>query len=211
MRRTLAAAALTIAVVGLSAGTAFAADDDYTPNTPDTLTLAGSTASSDCKSDVPWINFSVTLTDPKNIAKGHTAYLELSDGTNSTDIKLGDLKGNKISGSVLWPGASVDSKGNATGWPGWAEVNGKWVETTGNFAWTRGNITAKLHVNPEVVVPLSYPKASAACANPTAVSAEAPSSLALTGGTISLAAAGVGVAALAVGAGLTLRRRRAQR
>lgn len=215
MRKTLAATALAIAIVGMSAGAAVAAEgDDYTPETPPTLTLAGSTAATECVGDVPWIDYSVEMTDPDNLAKGHTAFLRLSDGANQVDLALGALKAdNTLSGRILWPGASVDAQGNGTGWPGWAFVDGAWVETTGNFAWTRGPITATLHVNPELVVPLSYPKATAACANPTGLLHQGATTgaLAMTGGTVSLVAAGVGVGALALGLGLTLRRRRAQR
>lgn len=211
MRRTLFAAALTAVVVGLSAPAAFAeSNDPYTPYTPQTPTLAGSTAVSECIGDVPYIHYSIDMTDPDDIAKSHTAYLKLSDGKNVVDIRLGELgSGDELSGTLLWPGASVDADGNATGWPGWTQVDGQWVETTGNFAWTRGAITAELHVNPELPVSLSYPKASAACASPE-LSAEHPS-LASTGGAVPYLAVGAGVAALAVGTGLVLRRRRATR
>lgn len=208
MRRTLAAAVLTLAALSASAGTAFAADD-YTPDTNPKITLAGSTASSDCLGDVPVIRYSVALTDPDNVATSHTVYLRLTDGSNVENIKLGELVDNKLSGSILWPGASTDGNGNATGWPGWAQVDGAWVETGGNFGWTRGPISAKLVVNPEAAVMLSYPEASADCASPTAVSSDSPTALASTGGAISLVAAGVGISALAVGLGITLRRRRA--
>ena len=213
MRRTLAAAALTLAITGLSAGAAFAADDDSPPVTPTSPTLAGSTAGSACVGDVPYISYSVTLTDPDNVSTDHSVYLRLTDGSNEFQTKLGDLKNNKLSGTILWPGAKVDGNGDAAGWPGWAKVDGQWVETNGNYAWTRGNITASLIVNPELVVPVSYPTATSGCANPTAVSPESPgtSALATTGGTVSLVAAGIGVGALAVGLGLTMRRRRAQR
>lgn len=210
MRRTMAAAALTLALVGLSSGAALAAEDDYTPDTPPTDTIAGSSASAACVDGVPYIDYSIMLTDPDGEATSHTAYLRLSRGSESIDLKLGDLVDNKLSGSVVWPGAKADG----SQYPGWTKVGGTWTETSGNFAWTRGDITAVIHVNPDLTVPLSYPSAASGCANPTAVSAEDPNSasvLATTGGTVSLVAAGIGVAALGVGLGLTLRRRRAQR
>ncbi|SIO17655.1 hypothetical protein [Agromyces cerinus] len=143
---------------------------DYTfdatppPTGPATPTLAGSFATGTCEADSPWIDFDVELTDPDNTVKNRTASLVLTDGTNTKTIVLGDLKGGSLTGSVLWPGASVDEDGKADGWPGWTLVDGKWVETDGNFAWTRGAITAKLVVNPEVPVTISYPKATPECA-----------------------------------------------
>jgi len=138
--------------------------DGYTPVQHAAPTLAGSTAVGECDGDVPWISYSVELTDPDNQSTGHTARLVLTDGTESATIELGDLVDGKLDGRVLWPGASVDEDGNPTGWPGWAFVNGEWVETDGNFAWTRGNISAKIEVNPEVAVPLSYPPSTPECA-----------------------------------------------
>lgn len=207
MRRTMAAAALTLALVALSSGVALA--DDYTPDTPPKDTIAGSSASAACVDGVPFINYSVILTDPDGQATSHTAYLRLSKGGESVELKLGQLADNKLSGSIVWPGAKADG----SRYPGWTKVGGSWTETSGNFAWTRGDITAVIHVNPDLTVPLSYPTAASGCANPTAVSAEGPDSaavLATTGGTVSLVAGGLGVGALAIGLGLTLRRRRAR-
>src|SRR5690606_24642434 len=152
----------------------------------------GSTASSYCAGGVPKIDFNVVLTDPAGAAGGHAASLILSDGSTTHTIPLGELVDNKLSGSLLWPGASVDANGNATGWPGWVRTgDGDWLQTAGNFAWTRGDITATLHVNPSINVALAYPTATAGCANPTAVSASGPdadSVLATTGGPVSIAA-----------------------
>lgn len=212
LRSTLMAAAITAGIIAFAAPAASAAESDpYTPHTPTPPSLAGSSASALCVGDAPWINYSVTLTDPDNQSKGHTAYLLMTDGTDSVTLTLGPLVNGRISGSVLWPGASVDSSGAPTGWPGWAELNGEWVETDGNYAWTRGAITAELHVNPELTVPLSYPPASAACASPTIVRTDAPASLAITGGAVPYLALGIGVTALGAGIGVVAVRRRRSR
>jgi hypothetical protein len=203
----MAAAALTLALVGISSGAALA--DDYTPDTPPKDTIAGSSASAACVDGVPYINYSVVLTDPDGQAGSHTAYLRLSKAGESIELKLGELVDNKLSGSIVWPGANADG----SKYPGWTKVGGTWTPTSGNFAWTRGDITAVIHVNPDLTVPLSYPAAASGCADPTAVSAESPDSaavLATTGGTVSLVAAGLGAGAMSVGLGLTLRRRRAR-
>jgi hypothetical protein len=131
---------------------------------PTEPTLAGSVATGTCVADSPWIAFDVKLTDPDGQSTGNTASLVMTDGVNTETIVLGDLENGSLKGEVLWPGASVDENGTANGWPGWALVDGKWIETDGNFAWTRGAITAKLVVNPEVPVTISYPEATPSCA-----------------------------------------------
>ncbi|WP_375384279.1 LPXTG cell wall anchor domain-containing protein [uncultured Microbacterium sp.] len=142
---------------------AHAADDGYPPQPPTTPTLAGSTAMAACEADTPWIEYSVTLTDPANVTTGDTAVLFMTDGANSTQIPLGELQADHLEGRVLWPGATVGADGRGNGWPGWSFENGQWVQTSGNFAWTRGAITAEIRVNPQLTVPLAYPPSTAAC------------------------------------------------
>ena len=169
MLRKLLAALSIAAVLVVAPAAAFAADGDYPPPPPPTLSLAGSTAGSVCNGGAPYLTYHVKLNDPGNISKGHTAYLTLTDGKNSfPPIKLGDLDPatNEISGSFLWPGASVDASGQPNGWPGWELINGQYVYTGGNLGWTRGDVTAKIDVNPEIVVPVSYPEESASCSGP---------------------------------------------
>ena len=126
--------------------------------------LTGSVATGTCVADSPWIFFDVKLSDPDKQSTGNTASLVMTDGTNTETIVLGDLKDGSLKGEVLWPGASVDENGTANGWPGWALVGDKWIEVDDNFAWTRGDITAQLVVNPELDVAISYPPASPNCA-----------------------------------------------
>lgn len=227
MRRKILATAIASAVFGLSAlaGTAAYAEeiDSYTPTTPSEPSLAGTTSDVECASDVPWIKYTVKLTDPDNVSTSNEAFLRISGSGESVDLPLGTLVDGTVSGSILWPGAAIDADGNAAGWPGWELVDGVWQQTTGNYAWTRGDIVATVHVNPEAVVPLSYPEATTDCANPESVSSSGGSAggaaasgtataaapgLAVTGSTISWAVAGIGVGALAVGGALLAVRRR---
>ncbi|WP_278236373.1 LPXTG cell wall anchor domain-containing protein [Isoptericola sp. AK164] len=130
-------------------------------------TLAGSLAAGECVADAPWINYDVRLTDPDGQSAATSAFLVLSDGTHEETLPLGELDADgMLSGRTLWPGASVADDGvTPTGWPGWAQrADGTWVETDGNYAWTRGDITATLVVNPEVAVDLAYPPATPNCA-----------------------------------------------
>lgn len=209
---TLIAAAMIVTPMAANA-------EVYTPPTPRAgPTLAGSVAEGICDGDVPWISYSLSLTDPAQQSTSHTAYLTMSDGTNSTQLLLGEIVDGKLSGRILWPGASVDSAGKPAGWPGWAQVNGMWVQTTGNFGWTRNLSSVQITVNPEITVPLSYPpaspnctsappKASVAAVNVTPVSDGA---LASTGVNAMLLPIGFGaLGVLALGVGIVVVRRRA--
>lgn len=186
------------------------AGNDYPPPPPSSETLAGSVVAAECVGDVPWIRYDVIRTDPSGTATTDAATLVLSRGANTVEIPLGTLVDDRLSGRVLWPGAAVDAAGAATGWPGYAGQDGQWLPTDGNFAWTRGAITATVKAGSELSVPLSYPPASAACAGPKVPGAAAGigSGLAVTGGALPLAAAGAGLALIAVGGIVVLVRRR---
>ncbi len=202
--------------VDTSTSTTDAPDDagSYTPDKPDEPSLAGSSVAAYCLDNAPWIDFSVELTDPDDIATSHVARLVFSNGTNTTTVTLGTLVDGALSGSVLWPGAAVDGS-TATAWPGWEYFGGAWHETGGNFGWTKGDdVTATIEVNPVLVLPVSYPNATSACepvVGEVAGGSVQSAGLAATGGDI-VTAAGVGIAAIALvgtGAALVVRRRKA--
>jgi len=213
MGKKLFAAAVAAAALGLSiaAGPAAVAveGDGYPPVTPTEPSLSGSVAASECVGDVPWISYRVTLNDPEGLITSQDAFLRITGSGESIDLPLGTIGADgTLAGRTLWPGASVDAAGNATGWPGWMQNSaGEWVATSGNYAWTRGNINATIHVNPELTVPLSYPAASPLCANPKQASGD-NTALAYTGSTVSWVAVGVGAGALAAGGALLIARRR---
>lgn len=171
--------------------------------------MSGSGAFTECVGNVPWIQFQVDVVDPDSQLTDQQVSLYLANGANSVELQLGTLTNNHLSGRVLWPGASTDAAGNGTGWPGWEQMNGEWVETSGNFAWTRSNVTAELRVNPSLSVPLAYPEATAACASPAGFAlplTEGPG-LAATGSTVPAIALGVGGAAVLLGGALVFKRR----
>jgi len=167
MKKSVFARAVIAGILLLSLPTAAHAavdEDDYTPGVDDSFTLVGSEVVGVCENDVPWIDYSVFLTDPENRVTSRTATLTLTNGSQTASFVLGDLGDDgTLTGRMLWPGASVASDGTPTGWPGWASVDGQWVETDANFAWTRGTITAVIAVNPEVSTTISYPPSSPYC------------------------------------------------
>ena len=163
MLRKIAAAAVVVAAFLAVPTAAYA--EEYPPTTPPaTPSLAGSAVTGICDGDVPYIGYSVEMTDPDSQSTGNTATLTMSDGANSVTLPLGTLENGSLSGVVLWPGASVNPDGTPGGWPGWAFVDGEWVEVDGNFAWTRSITSAVINVNPAITVPLSYPPSTPSCA-----------------------------------------------
>lgn len=202
--------------------------DEYTPELVVEPTLTGTSAVGECLRDAPYIDYSVFLADPDSQVPETAVTLTLTDGVQSTDpIPLGDLVDGRLSGRLLWPGAVVGPEGSGVGWPGYELIDGEWVRTDGNFAWTRGDVTAVFEVNPTIAVPISYPQATPECltaagtpttgttagASGTTAGSSGPRAaagdLAATGGTTAaLLPLGLGAGALvAGGAGLLLLRR----
>ncbi|RXZ68892.1 cell wall protein [Agromyces albus] len=185
-------------------------------------TLTGSLAG-ECVTNAPWIVYDVVLNDPDGVVATDLVSLVFTDGTNTETIELGTLVDGKLSGKALWPGATVAEDGvTPTGWPGWAFVDGEWVVTDENFAWTRDLTEVTLVVNPELTVDLAYPAVTLDCAPPstgsgtgnasTTATSTAATGLAATGfdgGPIGIVAALLAVAGLALLAVTWVRRRRA--
>lgn len=199
---------------GSDAEAADAEPGPYAPPPPaPTPSLVGSSVEVTCVRDVPVISYRVVLTDPAGSATDRTAILVITDGVNRVELPLGEVTSGELSGTTLWPGASVDANGDGDGWPGWVYRNGAWVETDENFGWTREAITATIEVNPQLPVPLAYPPATSACASPTVTGAPLSSGgspLAATGGDAAAVAvvSGVGAAAVLLGGAALLARRR---
>lgn len=134
--------------------------------------LAGSTASSQCEADAPYLEWSIDLTDSEGaVSLPATATLTLRSTTNPAltyEFPAVMLTSTGVTtGSALWPGAAVDGEGNGTAWPGWAFVGGEWVVDDSNYGWVRGaDVELLIEVNPEVEIPVSYPNATPDCANP---------------------------------------------
>lgn len=206
MLRSIPAALFLAAALVAVPSAAQAADYVPTPLSVEP-SIAGSVATGECVADVPYISFDVLLTDPDNKATSHTAYLTLSGGGHSEKFLLGEIVGGKLSGSMLWPGASVGANGEPTGWPGWIQVGGTWVQTQDNYGWTRGVTSALITVNPETTVPLSYPPASASCVTPPGGVPTDPGGATTTSSASSsmgLASTGVSPVLLPIGVGAIL-------
>lgn len=141
----------------------------------DCPTLTGSTASSQCEEDAPYLEWSIDLTDAGNsISFPTSATLTLRSTTDPSltyTFPAVTINGTGVTtGSALWPGAAVDGDGNGTAWPGWAFVGGEWVVDNSNFGWVRGaDVELLIEINPSIEIPVSYPNATPDCANPPVV------------------------------------------
>lgn len=136
--------------------------------------LEGSVAYGECEGDAPYLFWEITVDNADgSVMFPTTAKLTLRDGVN--EIVLDDAfpipsADTAFSGGALWPGASVDGEGNATGWPGWAFVDGEWVVDDSNFGWVRGSdVELFIEVNPELVIDVQYPDATPDCADPAVI------------------------------------------
>ncbi|SDS81108.1 hypothetical protein SAMN04489860_2427 [Paraoerskovia marina] len=145
--------------------------DQVCPTEP---TLAGSVATGTCVADAPWLEYTVVVDDPDDQYTGDktgTITFVAPEGEENVVETIQLDENLSASGSVLWPGASVDSEGSANGWPGWEQdADGTWAETTGNYAWARDLTHVTIDVNPSLTVDVSYPEATPECAaEPTVV------------------------------------------
>lgn len=169
-----------------------------------------------CVGDVPYLGYQVTLPEGfvADSANPVTITFVNPDGEDYV------VEGQPLSGALLWPGAS---DGEPKMWPGWDLVDGEYVQTDGNFAWTRAGVTVEFEVNPTYATEVEYPQATALCANPPVGGGDDPTTgtptstdaeaLAVTGGGINPIVVAAGGSALLAGIAVVAiaayRRRRA--
>jgi uncharacterized repeat protein (TIGR01451 family) len=140
----------------------------------------------------------------------------LADGAQQVDyvaLPAGWMNGQTISGTQLWPGASVDASGHGNGWPGWRQLgDGTWVlDPAAPFYNLRDDAVVEVRINPTTASTVAYPPASTHCTPPSVTTTTTTGTT-----TIGLAATGSdawgpGLAALALiglGAAFLFRMRR---
>ena len=116
----------------------------------------------ECVKDAPFVVYNIrpiafVPTEPI------TATLTVRD-VNGTLVET--LVVNSLSGSFIFPGASVDANGNATDWPGWVQTNtGDWVVDPTDQILRQGLIIT-VEINPTAVAQVSYAPESSVCASP---------------------------------------------
>ena len=120
--------------------------------------------SPECIGTAPFIRYTIV---PKGFTPTSTqATLAIKD-RNGNLVETQTV--NSFSGSILWPGATIDSAGNATDWPGWklADDGVSWIPDPSD-AFLREGLIIEVTVNPSVTATatVSYPPNTSPCANP---------------------------------------------
>ena len=119
---------------------------------------------SQCVGSVPYLGYAFTL--PEGFVADSATPLTITFVHPTDPAQNYSVANQPLSGAVLWPGASATAP---LQWPGWVRLaNGTYVETTGNYAWTRPAVTVLFEVNPSYQTTVNYPAESALCANPPA-------------------------------------------
>ncbi len=120
--------------------------------------------SPECIGDAPFIRYTI-------VPKGFTP------ATSEATLAIKDRNGNLVetqtvdsfSGTILWPGATVDAAGNATDWPGWtlADDGTSWIPDPSD-SFLREGLFIEVTVDPAptAIATVAYPPNTSPCANP---------------------------------------------
>ncbi|MFH7009641.1 gliding motility-associated C-terminal domain-containing protein, partial [Flavobacterium plurextorum] len=120
------------------------------------------TASPICINDVPYLDYTVT---PVNFTPANGVSITWADAANKVVTTMSDLP---LSGRVLWPGATVDTNGKGTDWPGWVFQNNQWIQAPDGFEGLRPTANITLSLNPSETITVNYPPSEPFCtARPT--------------------------------------------
>ena len=119
----------------------------------------------ECVNDAPFISYDITPFGFVSTGNAKLSFFDL-DGNFVESVDVTALKGR-----VVFPGAEVDAQGNAIDWPGWKFENGLWV-TDPSDARLREGLKVVVEVNPTAEGTVSYPPATAPCADPQQVAAD---------------------------------------
>jgi large repetitive protein len=115
------------------------------------------TAESYCSDNTAYVKYKVTA---DNFTPTGLLTINWIDSSNNI---VATQQNMPLSGTVLWPGAIVDSNNKPIDWPGWVQVNGQWVEGNDGFELTRPAVTMQFTLNPTQSVVVNYPSAAAGC------------------------------------------------
>jgi LPXTG-motif cell wall-anchored protein len=138
-------------------------DDGYvTTTTAPGPSIDVSAFSPECIRDAPFINFTIVPVGFTPVDGSATLVIRAANGTLVDTVQV-----TSLSGQILWPGAQVDSAGNATDWPGWrrADDGVSWIPDPSD-AFLREGLVIEVTVNPTATATVSYPPATSVCANP---------------------------------------------
>ncbi len=135
---------------------------DYVTTTVPEPSIDVSAFSPECIRDAPFIRYTIV---PVGFTPATTQATLVIKDRNGNVVETVTV--NSFSGSIIWPGASVDAAGNATDWPGWqlADDGVSWIPDPSD-AFLREGLIIDVTVNPTATATVSYPPATSVCANP---------------------------------------------
>ncbi|MFE5342900.1 LPXTG cell wall anchor domain-containing protein [Isoptericola sp. NPDC056578] len=114
-----------------------------------------------CVGDTPYLDYGVSLPEGVEVDNDTPLTITFLHPEGGENYVAAD---QPLEGELLWPGASDTAPKQ---WPGWEQQDdGSYVETDGNYAWTRDDVEVLFEVNPEYSQIVSYPEANTECANP---------------------------------------------
>ncbi|WP_229249158.1 choice-of-anchor A family protein [Dyadobacter sandarakinus] len=115
-------------------------------------------ANSKCASNAPYLDYEVAGNFDTN---GQTAKIEW---INAEGKVVQEDNSQPLTGSMLFPGASVDENGKGVAWPGWEKQNGKWMQVDDRYA-SLCNQGARIRVTVGVyqTMDITYPASSNGC------------------------------------------------
>ncbi|MFE7404899.1 LPXTG cell wall anchor domain-containing protein [Isoptericola sp. NPDC057559] len=117
-----------------------------------------------CDGDTPYLSYGVSLPEGVEVDGDTPLTITFINPDGGEDYVAAD---QPLEGRLLWPGATDTAPKQ---WPGWEQQDdGSYVETDGNYAWTRDGVQVLFEVNPEYSTVVDYPPASSECANPIGV------------------------------------------
>lgn len=155
---SVGAAALVVAAAAPFAGAQDA--PDYPPRSP-------SLADGVCVGDIPYFEYQVDFGSDEFVGNPMTITFVNPDGPNVDYDVVVPEPGERQ--QVIWPGASEDPPD----WPGWVNTGTvdepNWVQSTadaGAFTRASGGVQVNFETNPTETITVTYPPASAVCANP---------------------------------------------
>ncbi len=146
MMVALTAATISPAVMHAQTDPTTSVDEggNYVTTTLPEESLDVSGFSPECIRDAPFIRYTIV---PQGFTPVSTqATLTIKD-RNGNVVQTQTV--NSFSGSIIWPGASVDAAGNATDWPGWqlADDGVSWIPDPSD-AFLREGLVIEVTVNP---------------------------------------------------------------
>lgn len=117
--------------------------------------------SPECVRDTPFVRY--TIVPVGFVPADEHATLTVKD-RNGNVVETREV--TSFSGTFIYPGASVDSDGNPTDWPGWKRAeDGRWIPDVSD-SFLREGLVIDVAVNPTATATVSYPAATSACNGP---------------------------------------------